>query len=111
MKLKCSHVSTCLPDYWGGHAKAHISVPVYSGMKADELRKVLKKEVDPCGIAGADARFYDNEPEHDAGCWDAAEKAIDELHIPDGPLFLGLASQCEDDDCSVYAYFIFEDDE
>lgn len=110
MKLKCSHVSTCLPDYWGGHAKAHISVPVTARMDATELRRSLKQEVSNADFGGGDLRFYEYHDSFVPECLDAAEKAVDELHIPDGPLFLGLPEQEEGDD-SVYAYFIFEDEE
>lgn len=110
MKLECLHAQTCLPDYWGGHHLAHVSVPVVSGMTADQLRKDLKSEISQGAIAGSDMRFYESLEAYDEACWEAARQAIDELHIIDGPLFLGLTDNQEGDD-SVYAYFVFRDKE
>lgn len=41
--LECVHVDTCLPDYWGGHHLAHISVPIYRAHAAVEKIKPSKK--------------------------------------------------------------------
>lgn len=109
-KLTCSYADTCLPDYWGGHHLAHICIPVWKNMPAADLRSAMHSEVNQDAVAGS--AF----PAGDIPDWwcGAAHKAIDEVEIRADPLFPSLEETEEDSDISVYAYFVFveeEDDE
>jgi len=107
IKLECCHADTCLPDYWGGHHMAHISVPVYSGIMLGELKSLLRDEVIAGAVAGSDPRTFDEHEDYKQ-MYDAMLLAIEEITQKiDGPLFTEIEEQEEDPDFSVYAYFVF----
>lgn len=117
MKLTLHHADTCLPDYWGGHHRAHISVPVFNGMTLDELKVQLKSELNQGAIAGSDelSGQLGDGPDSCEKAGAAAVAAVEALAQtePGTPLFKDLEPVDEDDDSHlVYAYFVFvEDDE
>lgn len=118
MKLELVHADTCLPDYWGGHHKAHISVPVHHGMKLGELKRLLLDEM-RCGyVCGSDdlafllnADYVSAERESDAiKATKAAYAAIRRLKLADKrkrKLFTDLEKVVDEYEDSVYAYFVF----
>lgn len=101
MKYECCLASVCLPDYWGGHHKPHICVPVTNETTPAELVKALHFEVNDGAIAGSDAA--DLTDKLDAMC-----TAIDAIGFRPGAevVFPDIPDQAEDDD-SAYAYFVF----
>jgi len=113
MKLAANHADTCLSSYWGGHHLPHIQVTVRKGMSLGELKADLKSELVNGCVMGADAPEDDNEE------WFAAAKeAIDQLEATAGTgndvqLFNDLEEDSEEDDGSdsVYAYFVFTEEE
>jgi squalene cyclase len=77
-------------------------------MLLSELKAVLKSELNEGAIAGSDERIRDDHPDNEA-FYNAMKIAIDEIiqKTEGAPLFTGLDEQCDDDDFSVYAYFVF----
>lgn len=114
MKLTAAHADTCLPSFWGGHHLPHIQVTVHKGMSLGELKAELKSELVNGCVMGADAPADDNEE-----WFTAAKEAIDQIEATadtgndETPLFNNLEEETEDDDgCeSVYAFFVFVEDE
>jgi len=111
IKLNCFHVDTCLPDYFGGHHKAHIQVPVYPHMTLGELRKALHNELNQGAVGGSDTRTRDDNGVIGDKWYKAAHAAINRDVRQSGPGRKRPFSDIEDgDDCAtVYAYFIFDD--
>jgi hypothetical protein len=124
MKLCCVHADTCLPDYWGGHHKAHVSVPVWRGMTPKALRDALRSELSQGAVMGSDelARLLsadlvrpDEEKRADAAtraAYAAIRRDVKPAKKGVRRLFPDLEPDDETDDCreSVYAYFIFSED-
>ena len=111
--LACQHAGTMLPDYWSGHHLAHIQVPVDRDTTITQLRAALHSELSQGAIAGSDRRTRDDAEDFDS--WlKAAHAAIDRdvrLKHPRTTLrpFRDLDVQLDDDDHSVYAFFVFVD--
>lgn len=119
MKLELCHADTCLPDYWRGHHKAHVSIPVYRGMKLCDIKAALRSELSQGAVAGNDdiarALSYDLLPA------DISEKQADQITKAayaainrmrpnkkgQRRFFIDLEPDEEDCDFSVYAYFVF----
>jgi hypothetical protein len=103
-----------LPDYWSGHHLAHIQVPVDRTTTITQLRAALHSELNEGAVAGSDRRTLDDSgPDGDAW-YKAAHAAIDRdvrLKHPRTTLrpFRDLEAQLDDDDYSVYAFFVFVD--
>lgn len=109
MRLTIDHADTCLPDFWSGSHKAHVSVPVTRNMSAEELRRAIKSEINQGAFAGSDTRTRDAHPDH-AEFLAACRTAVDEMEINPGPLFYNLEPTPDDDCCAmVVAIFTFED--
>lgn len=106
-KLNCHHADTCLPDYWSGHHLPHISIPVFHGMHAADVRRALHSEVSEGAIAGnfseesateADYKRMHAAIDRDVRCAQKGRRRC----------FENLDKQTEDDaELSVYAYFVF----
>lgn len=116
IKLTCAHVDTCLPDYWSGHHLAHISVPVYKGMSLKDLRDALHSEISQGAVCGSDDRTRDDSGEIGDAWYKAAHAAINRDVKPAKKgarkLFKDLEESNDSDYCdSVYAYFVFIDEE
>lgn len=123
MKLQCLHADTCLPDYWGGHHLPHISVPVTREMTIGELREALMEELRWGAVAGStdDARLLSADiidPKEEKRA-DALTRAAYAAIRRDVRMKKSGArypfpelepSTEEDDDYSVYAYFVFVED-
>lgn len=54
MKINIYHIDTCLPDYFGGHHKAHLQVPVDRDTSIEDLRLSLLNELYQGAVAGSD---------------------------------------------------------
>ena len=54
MKINIYHIDTCLPDFFGGHNKAHLQVPVDRDTTIEDLRESLLGELYQGVIAGSD---------------------------------------------------------
>lgn len=54
MKLEIYHADTCLSDYWPGHHRAHVQIPVIPGMSGKDIRDAIKSEIAQCAVAGSD---------------------------------------------------------
>lgn len=117
-KLECRHADTCLPDYWSGHHRPHVSVPVYRGMTLRAVKQAIRDELRRGAIMGSDdaARLLSADM-----VWPEEEKQADRITraayaavnrmkparkgarnmFPDLP--------AKDNDCEVYvhAYFVF----
>lgn len=118
--LECVHADTCLPDYWPGHHLPHISVPVYNGMTLKALKQALKSELAQGCVMGSDnaamllsADYVGKENEKLADKLTAAAYAAINRIRParkgQRALFKDLPKEEEDQDYSVYAYFVFRD--
>ena len=54
MKINIYHIDTCLPDFFGGHHKAHLQVPVDCNTSIEDLRSNLLSELYQGAVAGSD---------------------------------------------------------
>lgn len=119
MKLTASHADTCLPSFWGGHHLAHIQVIVHKGMTLAELKAELVSELNEGALMGSNVGDDAWSEGPDGEAWyEAALLAVSEITATAGtgdetPLFNNLEEETEDDDgCeSVYAFFVFVEDE
>lgn len=116
MKLICSHADTCLSSYWGGHHLPHIQVPVRRGMSFGELKADLVSELNNGCLMGSDVGDDCWSSGEDGQKWyAAAEAAINDMElknpatkkVEDQPLFMDLEEQEDDQEESVYAFFLF----
>ena len=117
MKLELVHVDTCLADYWRGHHKAHIAIPVYNGMTLREIKDALRHEIQHGAVMGSDdlARLlsaYVVRPEEEK----LADKAVRAAYAAVNRLkparkgqkkfFQDLEETDENEEC-VFAFFVF----
>lgn len=117
IKLECCHADTCTPDYWSGHHLPHVSIPVYRGMTLKAIKAELRDELRQGAVCGSDddARLLSadvigpGEEKLADTLTRAAYAAINRLSpVKKGTrkYFMDLDEQ-SDEDCSVYAYFVF----
>lgn len=116
--LNCQHADTCLPDYWGGHHRAHVQIPVYRGMSPKAVRDAIASELRQGAVAGsdrlADLLSADMVAPEDEKLADAVTRAAyaairrDVRPAKKGArrLFLDLEPETEDGE-SVCAFFVF----
>lgn len=59
MKLECVHADTCLADYWTGHHRPHVQIPVHPGMTLKAIKEAIRGELLMGAVAGSsdDARL------------------------------------------------------
>lgn len=116
MKIECLHVDTCLPGYWGGHHLAHVQIPVYRGMTLKAIKESIRDELRIGAIMGNDEiagllsdDFVTDEKRADqvTRAAYAAVNRIKPTRKGQRRFFTDLEEQ--DDDCCVYAYFVFEE--
>lgn len=108
-KLAALHASTSLPDYWGGHHLPHVAVPVHREMTFKNLKQALNDELYGGCVMGADAP-----PENDAAWFRQARIAVGNIEPlnpivedPEQTLAFPDLEPDEDDDVTIYAYFVF----
>ena len=108
--LECSHVDTCLPDYWSGHHLAHIQIPVWRGMSLAAIKRDLRSEINMGAIAGDEDRTREDNADLEPWC-DAAILAINKIKPAvknQRRFFMDLEKQTDEGDGeSVYAFFVF----
>jgi hypothetical protein len=123
MKLECSLIDVCLPDYFQGSSRAYVQVPVDGSTTFRQLREALHAEVSAGYIGGDNPLTRDDsgaEPSalgsgaSTAGdAWfKAAHAAINRdvkpVHGRTRYAFHDLQKDSDDDCCEfVYAYFVF----
>lgn len=119
MKLTAAHADTCLPSFWGGHHLPHVQVIVHKGMTLGAVKQALNNELNEGALMGSNVGddAWSSGPDGEAW-YEAALLAISEIGVWDDrgdetPLFTDLEEETEDDDgCeSVYAFFVFVEDE
>ncbi|QYW06440.1 hypothetical protein uan_028 [Pseudomonas phage UAntarctica] len=119
MKLTASHADTCLPSFWSGTALPHVQVSVHKGMTLGAVKRALHNELNEGALMGSNAGddAWSSGPDGDAW-YEAARQAVDAIVATVGvddeiPLFNDLEEVDENDDCSesVYAFFVFTEDE
>lgn len=116
MKYELQHADTCLPDYWPGHHRAHVRIPVWPGMSGKDIRESLKSEINEGAVMGGDTlagllsdcpppgREKDAERAHKAAI--AAVNRMRPAVKGTRRFFLDIDSPSEDED-TVYAFFVF----
>lgn len=115
--LECSHVDTCLSDYWGGHHKAHLQIMVYPGMSMRQIKTALRDELRQGAVMGNNecarmlsADMVKPEEEKKADSYTrAAYAAVNRLKpAKKGTrrFFLDIEEPTEESE-PVYAYFVF----
>lgn len=109
--LECLHADTCLPDYWGGHHLAHVSIPVYRPMTLSDIKRALHSEVSQGAIAGNDPRTCDDSGDVGDAWHFRAHAAINRIKpsTKGQRRFFTDIAQDGDQDYSVYAFFVFEE--
>lgn len=107
-KITVSFYDACLPDYFGGHHRPVLQVPVDGKTTRHELFIGLCDEV---GSGIIDYQIDENQLDYDdirqaiKNCifWNDNCKA-DDIAFPHLPAY----EELESDDCSVYAFFIVD---
>lgn len=109
-KLSCSHADTCLPDFWGGHHLAHISVEVTPATTMNQLRRALHAELDQDAVAGNEPLTRDDSGDDGDLWYKAAHSAIErDVKLKRGERVpFGHLPKAEDEDSQVRAYFVFD---
>jgi hypothetical protein len=118
IKFECVHADTCLPDYWSGHHLPHVSIPVWHGMSLKDIKQSIKNEIKHGAIAGNDndtmLLSYSFIPPESEALADKLTKAayaavnrITPKKKGQRRFFTDLEKETEDNDYSVYAYFVF----
>lgn len=119
MKLECSHVDTCLPDYWSGHHLPHVQIPVYRGMTLKEIKSSISDELrmgyvmgstDYARLLSADMVNPEEVKQADK-LTKAAYAAVNRIkpNKKGQRKFFTELEESDENDCSdsVYAYFVF----
>jgi len=117
MKFEFSLADVCLSDYWPGHHLPYVQIPVYRGMKLNEIKDAIRSELSQgCVMGNTDeARllsFYFINPNDDLLADKLTKKAyaavnrISPVKKNTRRFFMDLDEQT-DDDWTVYAYFVF----
>lgn len=117
MKLELVHVDTCLADFWPGHHKAHVQIPVYRGMTLRAVKDALRHEILHGAVMGSDdlARLLSahvvrpEEVKLADRAVRAAYAAVNRLKPArkgQKKFFQDLEETDESEDC-VYAFFVF----
>jgi hypothetical protein len=120
LKLNCLHADTCLPDYWAGHHLPHVQVPVDNKMTIGQLRGAIRAELRQGAVAGStdDARLLSadmvrpDEVKRADALTRAAYAAVNrdvKMHKSGARFPFKDLPGTEDDDSSVYAYFVFKE--
>lgn len=119
MKMNCSHVDTCLPDYWRGHHLPHVQIVAYNGMSFAAVRDAIRDELRQGAVMGSDdiARMLaadlvwpDEEKRADAvtrAAYAAINRDVKPAKKGARNAFPDLEKTDSDD--SVYAYFVFSE--
>lgn len=118
IKFDCVHADTCLPDYWGGHHRPHVSIPVYKGMTLKEIKASIRSEINQGAIAGNDddsvllshSFIPPDKVKRADQLTRAAYAAVNRMSPAkkgQRRFFTDLEEDTEDSDYSVYAYFVF----
>lgn len=108
-QLECVHADTSLPDYWGGHNIAHISIPVYGRMSLKDIKSALHSELNQGAIGGSDERTRDDTGEIGDAWFHRAHAAVNRIKPSKKGqrVFFDDVPIDDDADYSVYAYFVF----
>lgn len=119
--LEWALADICLPDYWSGHHLPHVQIPVWSGMTLKQIKDALRDELrmgyvsgtcDAARILQADWVPPSQEKVAEA-LMRAAYAAVNRIkpaHKGQRKLFTDL-EPAEDNDYSLYAYFVLCDRE
>jgi hypothetical protein len=115
--LECCHVDTCLPDYWGGHHLPHVQIAVWPGMTMAQIKQAIRSELSQGAVMGStdDARLLSAdmvapEEERRADMLTRRAYAAVSRMTParkNQRRFFTDLEQTEDDDSTVYAFFVF----
>lgn len=54
MKVYIVHADTCLSDYWSGHHRPHVCVPMFDGITYAEIRDAIREEIRQGAVMGSD---------------------------------------------------------
>lgn len=106
-KLNAHHYDTCLSDYFSGHHAPHLQIPVWKGMTLKEIKQSLLDELNIGYIGGSfDYELRENEAFHAR-----IKAAINRIKSQrrQRKFFMDL-EETDDDDHTVYAFFVFLDD-
>lgn len=118
--LELEHVDTCLPDFWSGHRKAHVMIPVHKDIHLSEVKRLIKSELAQGAVMGGEdlafllsAEFVGADRDADAKlATKRAHAAVNRMQPAikgKRRLFESLDAQLDDDCDCVYAYFVFVD--
>lgn len=112
MKVNIVHADTCLSDYWSGHHRPHVAIPVHRGTRFCDVRQDLRTEVSQGAVMGSDddARHLVDDVVRDPAYADeltravyAAIKRVKGAQRGKQYAFRDLPKDTED----VQAYFVF----
>lgn len=115
--LECCHADTCLPDYWSGHHLPHVQIAVWPGMSMAEIKQAIRSELSQGAVMGNDetarllsADMVNPAEERRADMLTrrayAAVARMQPARKGQRRFFTDI-EQTEDDDTTVYAFFVF----
>lgn len=113
VKLECVHADTCLPDYWGGHHKAHVSFPIYGALSLRDIKREILNELKYGAVAGSDQNAvylscdWTSEPEKAQKVFRSAVAAVNRIKPAKKGQRVFFKDIDVDDECPCYAYFVF----
>lgn len=109
--LECVHADTCLPDYWGGHHLAYVSIPVYGPMSLTDIKQAIHSELNQGAIGGSDERTRDGSGEIGDAWFYRAHAAVNRIKPSKKGKrrFFTDVETPDDGEDSVYAYFVFRE--
>lgn len=116
MKLELVHADTCLPDYWSGHHRAHVQIPVIPGMSGKDIKSAIKAELVEGAVMGSDDIAFllsadyvgaDREAEAEK-VYRAAMAAVNRMRpAKKGQRKFFTDIDASEDSETVYAFFVF----
>lgn len=120
--LELAHVDTCLSCYFSGDSRAHLQIAVWHGMKMSEIKQALIEELRQGVIGGNDelAQLLRADwvpPEKEAAAIQACKRAYAAINRMKPTVkgqrtfFKELDKQTNEDDETVYAFFVFVEKE
>lgn len=116
--LELAHTDTCLSCYFSGDSRAHLQIAVWHGMKMSDIKRALMNELKQGAIGGNDelAQLLRADwvpPEKEAAAILACKRAYAAVNRMkpnvkgQRTFFKDLEKDVDENDESVYAFFVF----
>jgi hypothetical protein len=115
--FECCHADTCLSDYWSGHHLPHVQIAVWPGMTMAQIKYAIRSELRHGAVMGStdEARLLSADMVA-PGEERRADMLIRRAYAAVARMtparknqrrFFTDLEQTEDDETTVYAFFVF----